>query len=235
MNVYSLIPKVIADRGCKNVQDRTATNTSDHTGSASSTSTIKRKKIKIKRNGSHLRVIPSPKLINIHKNQAKDTIQGKAKSNHYPVQSIESFLDQISSTSSNNNKKRSYTHQKNPSLDNIVPLMFKNGEIQYVRSILHHYNTYFPHVVKWNDSGELYSPITNVNILRVVKYYISNDLNSTISKDKAIKDKIAIMESVAPISNDYLRHKTVQKVSKKPPTRPRPSTQDRNSSWETYV
>ena len=160
-------------------------------------------------NENRLRVIPAGS--NPGKKTALRVIPTKTphKDKKKTIQNIENFLDRVT-TPKENIKLGTKTLPVNPSLNAIIPMVVKDTHIPYALAILNHYNDKYPHIVRWNDAGELYSPVTNINILRIIQYYLTNDVT-----DAETKYKIGIMNTIAPINSDYVRHGSAKKAQRK--------------------
>lgn len=199
MKVFSLVPKIVTDR--------------QHPPPVVETTEGTNMQIVRTQGENRIRVTPASTPRLHRKKKSYPPTPKVKKSRKKIIPPIEDFMKLISYTKEKSLPAQGKT-QGNPSLEKLIPLIFKPQHIPYVESILNHYNTTYGNTVRWNDSGELYSPVQNINILRVIRYYLLNDVS-----DLETKTKIEIMESIAPLNHDYIQHKSLKKRKYSSPNR----------------
>lgn len=88
----------------------------------------------------------------------------------------------------------------NPSLEHLVGIFFKTNQQDYAKSLLEFYRK--QSLIRWDELGQIQSPITGLNILDVIKYFASSSSHSFSVKEKEL---LKILHNFAPLPYDYMR------------------------------
>jgi len=105
-------------------------------------------------------------------------------------------LEKLGKTTSPNNRNTSV----NPSLEHLVGIFFKASQQEYAKSLLEFYRQ--QSLIRWDELGQIQSPVTGLNILDVIKYFASSSSPSFSIKEKEL---LKILHNFAPVPYDYMR------------------------------
>jgi len=109
-------------------------------------------------------------------------------------------LEKLGKTTSPNNRNTSV----NPSLEHLVGIFFKASQQEYAKSLLEFYRQ--QSLIRWDELGQIQSPVPGLNILDVIKYFAS-------SSSFSIKEKelLKILHNFAPVPYDYIRNSAAKR------------------------
>ena len=83
-----------------------------------------------------------------------------------------------------------------PDLTNILDIVFDVKYREYAKSILKH----LAGIIKYDSNGNILDPITGINIIDVIRFFITN------SADRHIKEKIRVLLNMIKIPPSYIRN-----------------------------
>lgn len=86
----------------------------------------------------------------------------------------------------------------------MVGVFFKNTQQDYAKSLLGIYQQ--QPLIRWDEMGQLQSPVSVLNILDVIKY-----MTSATSLSLKEKDLLRLLHSFAPIPLEYVRNPTAKR------------------------
>ena len=98
----------------------------------------------------------------------------------------------------------------NPDIGHLVDLVVDGKSRDYALNLLKYYQMKYPQV-HYDEKGDLSSPIANLNILDVIVYFSSHK-----SASPSVKSKIRQFNSLVPIPEAYIKHKSSRDFIKKP-------------------
>ena len=91
---------------------------------------------------------------------------------------------------------------ENPTLENLIDLSFEDKHRKYASSVMKYFRDH--PLIKFDSEGKILSPVPGINIIDVVKFFI------TSKGSFFTKEKIKILNDFIKIPSYYIRHKTAR-------------------------